>query len=146
MNRPICNTLLAICLLLLSVPTLADHRPLRVLPHAAEETGWRLSHERLQNGFAIYRRQGHAWYRMPGAAIAVADGWVLGSQREDGGFAIFRWNGHGWDQAPGAAVRIGGSYRQPWVINDRGQHFEWDGYDWRPSHQARRPDQLYSRR
>lgn len=146
MNRPILKALLASCLLLLSAPSLADDRSRYAPQHVGAETGWRLGHERLQGGFAIYQRQGSAWLRMPGAALAVADGWVLGSQREDGGFAIYRWNGHGWDQAPGGAVRIGGSYRQPWVINDRGQRFEWTGVDWLPSHLARRPDRLYSRR
>ena len=68
--------------------------------------------------------------RVPGSAIAVADGWVLGSKRESGGFAIYRWNGRDWDQAPGGAVEIGGSYRRPWVINNRGQRFTWNGSDW----------------
>lgn len=86
---------------------------------------WRLG-ERVRGGYAIY----HRGYRVPGAAIAIADGWVLGSGRESGGYAIYRWNGRAWDQAPGGAVKIGGSYRQPWVINNRGQRFIWNGYDW----------------
>ena len=28
---------------------------------------------------------------------------------------------------PGTAVEIGGSYRQPWVVNDRGIRFVWTG-------------------
>ena len=92
--------------------------------------GWRLG-EPVRDGFAIYRQTGRGWRRVPGAGIAIADGWVLGSGRESGGYAIYRWNGRGWDQAPGGAVRIGGSYQQPWVVNDRGQYFVWNGYDWR---------------
>ncbi|MCG8415839.1 MAG: hypothetical protein MI746_16615 [Pseudomonadales bacterium] len=92
-------------------------------------TGWRLG-ERNRDGYAIYRRQGGNWYRVPGSGIAVADGWVLGSKRESGGYAIYRWNGYDWDQAPGGAVEIGGTYNRPWVINNRGQRFDWNGYDW----------------
>lgn len=91
--------------------------------------GWRLG-ERTRGGYAIYRRSGRGWYRVPGAGIDIADGWVLGSKRETGGYAIYRWNGRGWDQAPGGAVEIGGSYRQPWVVNNLGQRFTWNGYDW----------------
>ena len=87
--------------------------------------GWRLG-ERTRDGYAIYR----GGYRVPGSAIALADGWALGSRRESGGYAIYRWNGHDWDQAPGGAVEIGGSYRRPWVINNRGQRFTWNGRDW----------------
>lgn len=82
--------------------------------------------ERVRDGFAIYRNG----YRAPGSAISLADGWALGSARESGGFAIFRWNGRHWDQAPGGAVEIGGTYQRPWVINNRGQRYVWDGYDW----------------
>ena len=97
---------------------------------------WRLG-ERTRDGFSIYRRSGKGWYRVPGSAIAVADGWVLGAKRESGGHAIYRWNGHNWDQAPGGAVRIGGSYSRPWVVNNRGQRFFWNGYDWSPEHGVR---------
>lgn len=97
--------------------------------------GWRLG-EPVRGGYAIYRQTGRGWYRVPGAGIAIADGWVLGSGRESGGYGIYRWNGHGWDQAPGGAVRIGGSYQRPWVVNNRGQRFVWNGYDWRPDFAA----------
>jgi hypothetical protein len=92
--------------------------------------GWRLG-EPVRGGYAIYRQTGRGWYRVPGAGIAIADGWVLGSGRENGGYAIYRSNGRGWDQAPGGAVRIGGSYQRPWVVNNRGQRFVWNGFDWR---------------
>ncbi len=94
--------------------------------------GWRLG-ERNRDGYAIYRRDRGNWYRVPGSAVAVADGWVLGSRRESGGYAIYRWNGYNWDQAPGGAVEIGGTYNRPWVVNNRGQRFTWNGYDWRAS-------------
>lgn len=94
--------------------------------------GWRLG-ERNRDGYSIYRRDRGNWYRVPGSAVAVGDGWVLGNKRESGGYAIYRWNGYGWDQAPGGAVQIGGSYNRPWVVNNRGQRFNWNGYDWSPS-------------
>lgn len=105
-----------------------DHRDRHVIAAGAAD-GWRLG-ERTRGGFAIYRRAGRGWYRVPGAAVDIADGWVLGTKRESGGYAIYRWNGRGWDQAPGGAVQIGGSYRRPWVVNNRGQRFTWNGYDW----------------
>lgn len=110
-----------------SATALADDRGGRY-DNARGSDGWRLG-ERVRGGYAIYHR-GH---RVPGAAIDIADGWVLGTQRESGGYAIYRWNGRGWDQAPGGAVQIGGSYRNPWVVNNRGQRFSWNGYDWEPS-------------
>jgi hypothetical protein len=78
------------------------------------------------------------WIRAPGNATAVGDGWVLGTDRHAGGYGIYRWNGYGWDRAPGTAVRIGGTYRQPWVINDRNIRYEWNGYDWREAGYAGR--------
>ncbi len=101
----------------------------------SDHNGWRLG-EPVRGGYAIYRQTGRGWYRVPGAGIAIADGWVLGAGRESGGYAIYRWNGRGWDQAPGGAVRIGGSYQRPWVVNNRGQRFVWNGYDWRPEFTA----------
>lgn len=97
----------------------------RVYRYSDGPANWRLG-ERVRDGFAIYRNG----YRVPGSAIALADGWALGSARESGGFAIFRWNGRHWDQAPGGAVEIGGTYQRPWVINNRGQRYVWNGYDW----------------
>lgn len=106
-----------------SSAVLANDRDYRF--EGARGDGWRLG-ERVRGGYAIYHR-GH---RLPGAAIEIADGWVLGTKRESGGYAIYRWNGHSWDQAPGGAVKIGGSYRQPWVVNNRGQRYIWNGFDW----------------
>lgn len=97
----------------------------RIYRYSDAPANWRLG-ERVRDGFAIYRNG----YRVPGSAIALADGWALGGARESGGFAIFRWNGRHWDQAPGGAVEIGGTYQRPWVINNRGQRYVWDGYDW----------------
>lgn len=101
-------------------------------------SGWRLG-ERNRDGYAIYRRDRGNWHRVPGSAVAVGEGWVLGSKRESGGYAIYRWNGYGWDQAPGGAVQIGGSYNRPWVVNNRGQRFSWNGYDWSASGYAGNP-------
>lgn len=116
------SALLVLALIPAPAPAQADDRGFR---DRGNSGAWRLG-ERHRDGYAIYR----GGYRVPGSAIAVADGWVLGSKRESGGFAIYRWNGRDWDQAPGGAVEIGGSYRRPWVINNRGQRFTWNGYDW----------------
>ena len=114
--------LAATAVLLLTATTAhANDRGFRDNGNAA----WRLG-ERNRDGYSIYRRQGGNWYRVPGSGIAVGDGWVLGNKRENGGYAIYRWNGHDWDQAPGGAVEIGGTYNRPWVINDRGQRFNWN--------------------
>ncbi|MFT4862751.1 MAG: hypothetical protein ACI95C_001975 [Pseudohongiellaceae bacterium] len=96
-----------------------------VLIGGSSENPWVInSHNR------IFHWNGRDWDRLPGSATAVADGWVIGTNREPGGYGIFRWNGRRWEQAPGGAVAIGGSYRRPWVINDRNQRFVWNGYDW----------------
>lgn len=101
---------------------------------------WRLGDARGANrGHEIlYREPGsRRWQVAPGSAVAVADGWVLGTDRHRGGYGIFRWNGHSWDRAPGYAVEIGGSYRQPWVINDSRVRYIWNGYDWQRDTNAR---------
>lgn len=126
-----------VCFLFGSSVVLADDRDFRDGHRGGDRASgsWRLG-ERTRDGFSIYQRSGKGWYRVPGSAIAVADGWVLGAKRESGGHAIYRWNGHNWDQAPGGAVRIGGTYSRPWVVNNRGQRFVWNGYDWRSEHGA----------
>ena len=116
--------LAAALFLFASATVVADGRDYR-FEGARDNGGWRLG-ERVRDGYAIY----HRGRRVPGAGIEIGDGWVIGTKRESGGFAIYRWNGRGWDQAPGGAVRIGGTYRQPWVINNRGQRYIWNGYDW----------------
>lgn len=87
---------------------------------------------RLDDYQRIYLRTHRGWRQVEGTAMAVGDGWVIGTDRRPGGFGIYRWNGYRFERMPGAAVRIGGSYAYPWVINDRGQRFEWTGYDWQP--------------
>lgn len=79
----------------------------------------------------IYHRTDRGWQRVQGSAIDVGDGWVIGTDRRNGGFGIYRWNGRRFDRMPGGAVEIGGSYERPWVINNRGERFEWTGHDWR---------------
>lgn len=78
-----------------------------------------------------YRAPGSPWRRAPGSAIDVGDGWVIGTDRRHGGYSIYRWDGRRWHRMPGAGVKIGGSYHNPWVINDRGERFAWTGYGWR---------------
>lgn len=79
----------------------------------------------------IYHRTDRGWQRVQGSAIDVGDGWVIGTDRRNGGYGIYRWNGRRFDRMPGGAVEIGGSYERPWVINNRGERFEWTGHDWR---------------
>ncbi len=87
---------------------------------------------RRGNGYDIwYRYPGeHNWRRAPGSARDVSDGWVIGTARKRGGYAIYRWDGRKWHEMPGAAVSIGGGYYNPWVVNDRGERFSWNGYTW----------------
>jgi hypothetical protein len=84
-------------------------------------------------GLAIlYRYPGdRRWQRAPGSARDVGDGWVIGTDRRNGGYGIYRWNGRGWSRMPGSGIDIGGSFNNPWVINDRGERFAWTGYGWR---------------
>ena len=86
---------------------------------------------RLGNHNQIYQRTNRGWQRVQGSAIAVADGWVIGTDRRSGGYGIYRWNGYRFERMPGGAVDIGGSYERPWVINNRGERFEWTGREWR---------------
>ena len=90
--------------------------------------GWRLGNG--HDYYGIYRWDGRDWRRMPGSATDVGDGWVIGTDRRSGGYGIYRWNGRGWGRVAGGAVRIGGTYDQPWVVNNRGERFYWNGYDW----------------
>ena len=92
----------------------------------------------------IFYWNGYDWDRLPGSAIAISDGWVIGTKREHGGYGIYRWNGRRWEQAPGGAVEIGGSYNRPWVINDRGERFVWNGYDWDGAGRGRSRQPSYS--
>ena len=86
---------------------------------------------RLGSHNQIFLKTDRGWQRVQGSAIAIADGWVIGTDRRDGGYGIYRWNGRGFNRMPGAAIDIGGSYEHPWVINNRGERFEWTGRDWR---------------
>ena len=103
---------------------------------------------RLGSHNQIFLRTDRGWQRVQGSAIAVADGWVIGTDRRDGGYGIYRWNGRSFNRMPGAAVDIGGSYERPWVINNRGERFEWTGRDWREvrSYGSNRNSQVIDRR
>lgn len=99
-----------------------------------DRDGWRgggRSEWRIGDHNQIYHRTDRGWQRVQGSAIDVGDGWVIGTDRRNGGFGIYRWNGRRFDRMPGGAVEIGGSYERPWVINNRGERFEWTGHDWR---------------
>lgn len=106
---------------------------------------------RLGNHNQIFLRTDHGWHRVQGSAIAIADGWAIGTDRRGGGYGIYRWNGYSFDRMPGGAVQIGGSYERPWVVNNRGERFEWAGRDWREvrtygsQHSERGPERHYDR-
>jgi hypothetical protein len=129
------NFLLLLCLATTPVLANADDRfDARYSMPVAGNGEWRLGEFRGdRRGYEIlYRAPGrNRWQVAPGGAIAVGDGWVLGTDRHTGGYGIYRWNGRDWSRMPGTGVRIGGSYRQPWVINDRGDRYSWNGYEWR---------------
>lgn len=104
---------------------LALHAPLA----AADGSGLEWRHGGRHDVY--YRHPGERdWRRAPGSAVEVGDGWVIGTDRRNGGFSIYRWDGYRWHRMPGAGVRIGGSYYSPWVVNDRGERFSWNGYGW----------------
>ena len=134
-NKRVTKVLLSGCLVLATAWAQADDRinvrigwssPGGLEWQLGQALGWNRGHE------ILYRNRGSGrWYVAPGAATALGDGWVLGNDWQRGGWGIYRWNGRDWNRMPGAAVRIGGSYRSPWVINDRGVRYEWNGNDWR---------------
>ncbi|MBE9067190.1 hypothetical protein IQ260_11035 [Leptolyngbya cf. ectocarpi LEGE 11479] len=72
------------------------------------------------------------WRQLPGSAIDVADGWVIGTGANPigGGYNIYRWNGTSWQEMPGYAVRIGGTYNNPYVVNNENEIYWWDGFAW----------------
>ncbi len=111
---------LALCLSVISVSANARDRD--------HDSNWRLGYG--HDSYGIYHWTGRDWRRTPGSATDVGDGWVIGTDRRSGGYGIYRWNGRTWNRVSGGAVRIGGTYEQPWVINDRGERFYWNGYDW----------------
>lgn len=87
---------------------------------------------RLQGREIYVRAPGERqWRRAPGEARVVSNGWAIGTDRRSGGYGIYRWNGRDWRRVTGAAIDIGGSYSNPWVINDRGERFVWTGNGWR---------------
>jgi glycosyltransferase involved in cell wall biosynthesis len=93
---------------------------------------WQLG-EPLGSGRKImYRiKDDHRWLQAPSAAHAVADGWMLGITPCHGGYDIYRWHGWDWSRMPGGATQIGGTYEQPWVINDSGTCYLWENGKWK---------------
>lgn len=107
---------------------------------AADALDWRLGAARHGHGQEIfYRLPGERrWHKAPGRALDVSNGWVIGTDRRDGGYGIYRWDGRDWRRMPGAGVDIGGSFHNPWHVNDRGKRYTWDGYRWREAASERR--------
>jgi hypothetical protein len=126
--------LLLVGLAIHPITALADHDDdERRFWSNGNDMDWRLGSSGRERGHEIYYRYPgeRRWIRAPGSAFDVGDGWVIGTDRRNGGFGIYRWSGNDWQRMPGAAVEIGGSYRNPWVVNDRGERFAWTGHDWR---------------
>ncbi len=103
----------------------------QVQANPGRDRGYDRADWRLGPHNQILMRTDRGWRRVPGSAIDVGDGWVIGTDRRPGGFGIYRWNGRQFDRVPGGAVEIGGSFQNPWVVNNRGERFEWTGRDWR---------------
>jgi|LauGreStaDraftv2_3_1035109.scaffolds.fasta_scaffold02418_2 hypothetical protein len=84
----------------------------------------------------IYRWVGSAWLQVPGAAIdigASAGGvWVLGTAKVSGGYEIFRLTGTStWTKVTGGAMRIDVDPKgNPWIVNDAGNVYRWNGNGW----------------
>jgi hypothetical protein len=126
MKGSLLTTLLLIGFLAVPLAAQADHSDACNLRGPSSHEGcWMKG-----GGYDILLWDGSDWRRAPGTATDVGNGWVIGTDRRDGGYGIYRWTGRGWQRAPGAAVRIGGSYERPWVVNNRGERFTWNGYDW----------------
>jgi len=142
MKIPVTKLLLLFCLALSSTLAVADSRyEPRYNDSVIGSGSWRLGSFRggIRGYEILYRAPGrNRWQLAPGTAMAIGDGWVLGTDRHNGGYGIYRWNGYGWNRMPGTAVEIGGSYQRPWVVNDRGIRYDWNGYDWRQSVRASR--------
>lgn len=125
------NSILVMALLLLAVSqAMADEPRDRAFNSSfvrdSGNNAWRLGEHNQ-----IYHRTDRGWRRVQGSAIDVADGWVIGTDRRSGGYGVYRWNGYRFERMPGGGVEIGGTYEHPWVINNRGERFEWNGRDWR---------------
>lgn len=73
----------------------------------------------------IFQWSGSDWKAMPGSATDVGDGWVIGTERIGGDYGIWRWSNGNWQQMPGHALHIGGTNKQPLVVNSQGQIFSW---------------------
>lgn len=64
------------------------------------------------------------------ADTGSVSGWKLGPGREHGGYRIYRETGYGWQQVSGSATQIGGTSRNPWIVNSRNRIYYWNGHDW----------------
>ncbi len=115
--------------------------PLAATAQRNNDLQWRLGSDHRGSGYQIYYRYGRDdWRRAPGSAIDMGDGWVIGTDRRNGGYGVYRWTGYSWQRMPGAGVEIGGSFLNPWIINDRGERFHWTGVGWREDRSYRGRD------
>lgn len=99
----------------------------------AERIGGTYSNPWVVNqGKEIFRWTGSAWEIKPGFARDVADGWIIGTQIAKGGYEIYRWNylSSSWKKMPGGAIKIGGTYNNPWIVNNVKKIFRWTGTKW----------------
>lgn len=73
-----------------------------------------------------------AWDKLPGAATDIGSGgnttWVTGTNSVNGGYGVWRWNMNNWQQIDGGAIAIAAdSAGRPWVANNQGEIFTYNG-------------------
>ena len=58
------------------------------------------------------------------------DLWVIGTPKVAGGYGIYHWVNGNWVNVPGAGVRIAVGPTGPWVVNEYGNIFQFNGTSW----------------
>jgi hypothetical protein len=97
---------------------------------------WVLGTDVITGGHGIYKWNGTAWTRQPGAAVSIAvdpqgNPWVINSSHQ-----IYRWTGSTWLPLNGAATDISiGANGSVWVLGTdviTGGHgiYKWNGTAW----------------
>lgn len=75
------------------------------------------------------------WTQLPGTAVDVGASanalWVIGTNTVPGGYGLHRWDGKTFIANSGGAVRIDlDPQGNPWVVNNAGKVFRWNGSAW----------------
>jgi Tectonin domain len=86
----------------------------------------------------IYRHDGTAWVKMPGAANDVGCGsdgsvYIIGTAAFPGGYKIYKWNGGDWNEVGGqGGIRVDvGNDGNAWVVTEKGSIHQRVGNLWR---------------